>query len=173
MSRNHERAYRLLAERVQLGAAARRALYATFAALIGSGTWWLGIHYAVSLFATSADDLSRVAQESLALKVHGATAFVALLALGAMLAHHARRGWALKRNRISGSTLVAAFALLIATGYALYYLVSDTTHAPVSLAHWVLGLMLVPLLIGHIVLGRRSRGTGLDSGFEPRHAGPG
>jgi hypothetical protein len=29
---------------------------------------------------------------------------------------------------------------------------------------------LVPLLIGHIVLGRRSRGTGLDSGFEPRPA---
>jgi hypothetical protein len=171
MSRTHERAYRLLAERMQLGATAWRMLYATFAALIGSGAWWLGIHYAASLFATSADDLSRVARESLALKVHGATAFVALLALGAMLTHHAPRGWVLRRNRVSGSTLVAAFTLLIVTGYALYYLVSDTTHAPVSVVHWVLGLALAPLLIGHIVLGRRSRGTGLDGGFEPRHAG--
>jgi hypothetical protein len=165
MSRTHERAYRLLAERMQLGVSARRVLYTTFAALIGSGAWWLGVHYAARLFATSDDDLSRVAQESVALKVHGATAFVALLALGAMLAHHARRGWVLKRNRMSGSTLIAAFALLIVTGYALYYLVSDTTHAPVSVTHWVLGLALVPLLVGHIILGRRSRGTGLDSGF--------
>jgi hypothetical protein len=169
MSRTHERVYRLLAERVRLGTSARRALYATMTALIGSGVWWLCIHYVGNVFAVKSDDLHRLAQEAQALKVHGATAFVALLALGAMGAHHARRGWALKRNRVSGSVVVAEFTLLIITGYALYYLVSDDTHAPVSVLHWALGLALAPMLIAHIVVGRRGRGSALDVGFEPRH----
>jgi hypothetical protein len=64
--------------------------------------------------------------------------------------------------------VAAGFALLIATGYALYYLVSDDTHPPVSMLHWALGLALAPILIAHIVVGRRSRGRVLDVGFEPR-----
>ena len=157
MSRTHERAYHLLAERVQLSVPARRALYATLVALIGSGAWWLGAHFAATLFGSVADDLRRLARESLALKVHGAAAFVTLLALGAMAAHHVRRGWALDRNRGSGSFVLACFAVLILTGYALYYLVGDDTRASISLAHWVLGLALAPALVIHVILGRRSR----------------
>jgi hypothetical protein len=167
MSRAHERAYRLLAERVRLGTSARRALYATIAALIGSGVWWLGVHYAATLFAVTSDDFSRLAQEALALKVHGGTAFATLFALGAMSVYHVRRGWALKRNRVMGSVLVAEFALLVATGYALYYLVGDSTHGTVSVLHWALGLALAPMLIVHIVNGRRSRGPAFDVGAEP------
>lgn len=169
MSRAHERVYRLLAERMRLGTSARRALYATMIALIGSGVWWLGVHYRSDIFGSRTDDLSRLAQEALVLKVHGATALVALFALGAMSAHHVRRGWDLKRNRVAGSVVIAEFTLLIATGYALYYLVSDDTHAPVSVLHWALGLALAPMLIAHIVAGRRSRGPALDVGFEQRH----
>ena len=61
MSRAHERAYSLLAERVRLGAPARRALYATIAALTGSGVWWLGVHYVANVFAGRSDDFSRLA----------------------------------------------------------------------------------------------------------------
>jgi hypothetical protein len=159
MCRAHERAYRLLAERVRLGDSARRALYATIAALIGSGVWWIGVHYAASISAGKSDEFSRLAREALALKVHGATAFATLFALGAVSAHHVRRGWALNRNRLMGSLLIALLALLIVSGYALYYLVSDDTHASVSVLHWVLGLALAPLLIVHVVTGRRSRGA--------------
>jgi hypothetical protein len=175
MSRAHERAYRLLAERMRLGTSARRALYATIAALIGSGVWWLGVHYAPNVFAGTSDDFARLAQEALALKVHGATAFATLFALGAMSAYHVRRGWALKRNRVMGSLVIAAFTLLSAGGYALYYLVSDSTHAPVSVLHWVVGLALAPILILHIVTGRRTRGRMLDAGAEhhPRRTGTG
>ncbi len=160
MSRTHERTYRVLAERVRLGAPARRALYATVAALVGSGVWWLCVHYAGNVFA-AADDLYRLTQEALALKVHGATAFAAMLALGAMSAHHVPRGWRLKRNRVTGSVISAEFALLIVTGYALYYLVSDDTHAPVSVLHWALGLALAPTLIVHMGY---SRSGPLDPG---------
>jgi hypothetical protein len=159
MSRAHERAYALLAERLQLGSTARRALYATIAALTGSGIWWIGVHFGANLFAASSDQFSLLASEALALKVHGAAAFVTLFALGTMSAYHVRRGWVLKRNRLSGSLFVAAFILLTVSGYALYYLVSDDTHAPVSTLHWAAGLALVPILIGHIVAGRRGRGA--------------
>ena len=157
MSRAHERAYHLLAERVRLGLSARRALYATIAATVLSGAWWLWIHFASTLFASRNDDLQRFAREAVALKVHGATAFAILLALGAMGAYHVRRGWGIGRNRGSGSMVVALCAILVVSGYALYYLVSEDNRTAVSVLHWALGLALVPLLIVHIALGRRSR----------------
>ncbi len=157
MSRSHERAYDLLAERVRLGVPARRALYAVIAALVLSGLWWLSVHFAHALFDAHEDDLKRLAREALALKVHGAMAFGILLTLGAMGAYHVRRGWGLRRNRASGSLVVAACTVLVATGYALYYLVTDDSRTPVSIAHWGLGLAFAPLLIVHIARGRRSR----------------
>jgi hypothetical protein len=36
-------------------------------------------------------------------------------------------------------------------------LVDDVTRPPVSVLHWIAGLLLVPLTLLHIVLGRRSR----------------
>ena len=157
MSRAHERAYNLLAERVRLGTSARRALYAVIAALVLSGLWWLGVHFANAVFGASENDLQRLAREATALKVHGASAFGILLALGAMGAYHVRRGWGLGRNRTSGSFVVAVCAVLVVTGYALYYLVTDDSRTPISILHWGLGLAFVPLFIVHIALGRRSR----------------
>jgi hypothetical protein len=157
LSRSHERAYELLAERVKLGTASRRALYLVIAVLVASGLWWLGIHYVDAFTPSSASELDRIGREALALKVHGAAVMAALLALGSMGAAHARQGWILKRNRASGSLMIGAFALLILTGYALYYIVDDLTRPPVSVAHWLIGLVLAPLLIVHIALGRRGR----------------
>jgi hypothetical protein len=158
MSRAHERAYRLLAERVQLRAPARYALYAMLTALIASGAWWLIVHYGAGVFPALSDDLVRAGQEGVALKVHGAAAMLALIALGAMLFQHAPRGWVLARNRGSGALVVASLALLALTGYALYYLVTDAVHSAMSVAHWLTGLLLAPLVVVHIVRGRRSRG---------------
>jgi hypothetical protein len=172
MSRAHERAYRLLAERVRLATSARRALYATIAALIGSGIWWLWVHYAAFAFGGSADDLQRLAREGWALKVHGATGFAILFALGAMSAYHVRRGWELRRNRVSGSVVIALFTVLTATGYVLYYLVNDDTHAVVSLLHWGVGLVLAPTLIVHIVAGRRARRNAPEGSLDPRQRRP-
>jgi hypothetical protein len=157
MSRAHDRAYRLLAERMRLADPARWALYGVFAVLIASGAWWLAVHYEGQLIPTWNDELRRLALEAWSMRVHGAAALVTLVCVGAMLTNHARRGWTLARNRGSGATVIAAFLVLTLTGYALYYLVSDVSRPPVSMVHWGLGLALVPLLALHIVLGRRSR----------------
>ena len=137
---------------MRLKAPARFALYVTIAALVASGLGWLCAHY-----AGSGDDLRRLAIEAWMLKLHGAAAFATLIAVGAMSAHHARRGWLLARNRASGTLVIAILAALIVTGYALYFVVTDLTREPVSIAHWVVGLALGPLLIAHVTLGRRGR----------------
>jgi len=157
MSRSHERAFHLLAERIRLSAAARRSFYALLAVLAGSGVFWLLAHYEGELVPEWQNELRRLVLEAWAMKVHGAAAFVMLVATGAMLTHHMRRGWTLARNRASGASVIGSLALLTLTGYALYYVVADATRPPVSVAHWFVGLALAPLLVVHIVAGRRSR----------------
>jgi cation transport ATPase len=134
---------------VRLRTGGRCSLGVTLFALVGSGLAWLGAHYA------RADDLARIAQEALAMKVHGAAAMAMLVALGAMAAAHARPAWRARRNRTTGIAVVVAFAFLAATGYALYYLVSDETRPPVSLLHWTVGIALAAMLPVHVALGRR------------------
>lgn len=142
---------------MRLAGWARRSLYALVALLVASGAWWIAVHYEGEIVPAWENELRRVALEAYAMKVHGAAAFATLVAVGAMLTNHVRRGLLLARNRTSGISLLAALGVLTLTGYALYYLVSDATRPPVSLVHWVLGLALAPLLVVHIVAGRRTR----------------
>jgi len=159
MSRDHDRAFRLLVERMRLPAWARSGLYGLLASLVASGAWWLAVHYEGALVPAWENELRRVALEAFAMKMHGAAAFGALIAVGAMLTNHVRRGLLLARNRASGIGVLVSFGVLTLTGYALYYLVSDTSRPPVSVIHWALGLALGPLMIVHIVAGRRTRRT--------------
>ncbi|HEY3179501.1 MAG TPA: hypothetical protein VGL25_11530 [Casimicrobiaceae bacterium] len=148
------------AERMRLRRPARWSLYVTMIVLIGSGVGWLVVHYG----AVSVDDLRRLAVEALMLKMHGAAAFAVLIAIGAMFAHHVRRGWALSRNRVSGTIVIAALVALVVTGYALYYLVNDANRASISIAHWAVGIALAPLFVAHVIMGRRLRE------WRPRHS---
>jgi hypothetical protein len=152
---------------LRLRTPARVALAATIAALVASGIGWLGAHYAPNV-----DDLLRLAIEAWMLKLHGAAAFAMLFAVGAMSAHHVRRGWLLARNRGSGIVVIAIVAILIATGYALYYVVTDATRPSISIVHWIAGLALAPILIVHLTIGRRAiaRGNGHRSRIKRKAA---
>jgi hypothetical protein len=135
----------------------RRALYVVLALLVASGAWWLAVHYEGELVPEWGNELRRATLEAWAMKIHGAAAFVTLVAVGAMLTNHVRRGLLLARNRVSGVGVLASFLVLTLTGYALYYVVADTLRPPVSLLHWIVGLALAPLVVVHVVAGRRTR----------------
>lgn len=132
-----------------------RLVYAATAALVLSGGLWLLLHY----FLRGEGEFGPMPNplEHLMLAVHGAAAMIGLFVLGSLLPVHLLRGWQQRRNLLSGLSLLAVQAVLILSGYALYYASGDDFRAATSLVHWVIGLGLSGLLVWHIVMGRRGR----------------
>lgn len=150
------------ARRLQSIASARmpywqlRLIYGATVLLAGSGALWLLLHY----FAQREGDFGPSPHpiEHPMLALHGAAAMLFLFVLGSLLPVHVLRGLALQRNLVSGYMLAAINALLIATGYGLYYASGDALREIVGLSHWIPGLAMSGLLVIHIVIGRRRRG---------------
>ena len=92
------------------------------------------------------------------LMVHGGTAILALLLLGALIPLHILRAWRARKNLVSGSLMATFNAILIATAFALYYLCSETLRPWISWTHIVAGLALALRLPVHIWLRRRQTG---------------
>jgi len=154
VSKSHQRAIELLAERTALGPWHRRWLYAALAFAWVTGALWVFAHFALT---AGVDGEPRHPLEAWALKLHGAAAFGFLVALGSMFAQHIPRAWYLKRNVASGVCALLVAAFLVVTGYALYYFALDDAHARVSTLHWSVGLGAIALFWLHIAIGRRKR----------------
>lgn len=115
---------------------------------IGLGVWltgvvWLAFHYFLRTqteFGPAENPLTHWW-----LAAHGLFAFAALWLLGLLWGQHIAGAWQTGRHRKSGSLLLALSALLIASGYLLYYAGGDGTRSLVSIIHWATGLA-VPLL---------------------------
>lgn len=90
------------------------------------------------------------------LQIHGACAFLMMMAYGALLANHAPSGWRLKRLRGWGLTLVSVIVLQIVTAYSLYYLANEQLREWLANAHTLLGLSMPFLLFGHIKAGKKN-----------------
>lgn len=132
-----------------------RLVYAATAMLVLSGGLWLLLHY----FLRGEGEFGPMPNplEHPMLAVHGAAAMIGLFVLGSLLPVHLLRGWQQRRNLLSGLSLLAVQAVLILSGYALYYASGDDFRAAISLLHWLLGLGVTALLVWHIVMGRRGR----------------
>jgi predicted transporter len=127
--------------------------YATLAALFATGAIWL---VADQLKASENEELWQAIAANM-LMIHGITAMVALMLLGAMIPMHIQRSWRAGKNRISGAAMVAANAALVTTACGLYYAGSDLLRTFVADAHIAVGLGLPALVVTHIILGRRAR----------------
>jgi hypothetical protein len=129
----------------------RYAIYAVFTVLALTGAGWLVADWRKDL---SSDEIW---QQSIAylLMIHGGTAMVALLLLGALVPVHLMRAWRSRKNRISGSVMVTFNAILILTAFGLYYLGSETLRPWMSWIHLAAGFALALLFPFHIYLGRR------------------
>jgi uncharacterized membrane protein YbjE (DUF340 family) len=129
----------------------RWMLYAAFAVLFLTGAGWL--------LADEMKESGEGWQSAAAwlLMTHGGAAMAALLVLGALVPVHVRRGWLARRNRTSGTIMVACNAAFILTAFGLYYLGSESLRPWASRLHIAVGLLVPILFVLHILLGRSSR----------------
>ncbi len=131
----------------------RLTLYGVALGLWASGAIWLIFHYFImqeTEFGPSPHPL-----EHWFLSLHGLFAFASLGMFGFLWGAHIVGGWKSARRRISGSLLFAALALLVLSGYLLYYPPSDESLPIVAIMHWVLGLAAVLPFLGHRFLFER------------------
>ena len=149
---------------IRLGSTHRAWLFGTFATAFVTGLAWWGLH---RWFQVNGEfGPAPHPAEHWLIRLHGAAAMLTLILLGSLLTQHMRRAWLARRNRRSGTLLLALNALLALTGYALYYSGGESLRAFASNAHLVLGLALPALLILHIAFGRRTRAE-IDDDLRP------
>jgi hypothetical protein len=122
-------------------------LHGVAAALFVTGVLWLVFHHYVRVAGEFGDEPHTL--EPWWLKLHGAAAMGFLVLFGTVLRGHIPIGWRARRNRTSGSGLVGLNVVLIATGWALYYVAGETARPIVSAIHWGLGLGLPFILLVH------------------------
>jgi hypothetical protein len=128
--------------------------YAVFATLTATGAVWL----IADLLKDPEGELWQTIAADM-LMLHGMTAMIALILIGAMIPLHIQRSWRAGKNRTTGAVMIGTNAVLIATAWGLYYAGSDLLRTFVADVHIAVGLALPALVIVHVVLGRRSRMT--------------
>ncbi|HYM29363.1 MAG TPA: hypothetical protein VET66_14530 [Steroidobacteraceae bacterium] len=124
----------------------RLAVYALFGLLWGSGVLWLVLHFG---FAQQGPfgALPNPWEPAL-MRVHGLLAVGAVFLLGWIGGGHVLARWHSGRNRRSGLVLASSGALLIASGYALYYS-TGVLHDIASATHEWLGVAVVSVALAH------------------------
>lgn len=132
----------------------RVAVQTVLFCLWASGAAWLPLHYFLTVktrFGTAPNPI-----EPWMLKAHGAFAFAALWTGGLLWGMHIVGGWRSGRRRWSGIAVSAAGALLIGTGWLLYYAGDEDLRAITSVAHWGIGLISPVAFLLHRFARKRS-----------------
>lgn len=118
-----------------------------------SGAGWLLLHYFGQVqgeFGVETNPL-----EPWFLRLHGLVLIPALLGFGGLFIVHMPKGWKDESQRVAGVTLTSLVAVLILTGYMLYYVGGEWLRDWTSLIHWALGLGVPGIFIWHY-LGRKN-----------------
>lgn len=120
-----------------------------------TGAMWLGLHY----LGQGAQEFASQARpaEAWMLRIHGLVVVPALLACGGLLIAHIPLGWVQRRQRALGVILTSALAVLIGTGYLLYYVGDEELRDMAAMVHWIAGLALPGSFFLHYVRGQRLR----------------
>lgn len=126
------------ATKVALKTWQRRLLYLSTSLLWLSGALWLYYKY----FGQVQGDYGVQAHpaQPILLEIHGAFAMAFLVVIGSLLVDHVPLGWRRKKHRPSGIGLLSTAAILILTGWGLYYAGSKSLRGWTSIVHWSLGL---------------------------------
>jgi hypothetical protein len=133
----------------------RRAIYAVGLLLLTSGLAWLLAHYFLRVQGEFGETVHPL--EHWSMQLHGGAAMLGWFFVGSLLNNHMRRAYHARRNLVTGWLMISVLAWLALSAFGLYYLAGETSRPLWSAAHWLLGLVIAPLLVLHIKLGRRSR----------------
>ena len=123
----------------------RQGLALLAALLVISGAGWLALHYSLG---AGNGELPHPAEPWL-MRLHGAAAFAALFAAGVMSGHHIPAAWRQaqrprhRTQRRSGLLICTSAALVVLSGYALYYLVPEALRPALGWGHAGAGMLLV------------------------------
>lgn len=131
------------APRVRLSGWHQALVFTVLAALLATGIIWL-----VFQFITAPELMGAHPAQVWSLRVHGGLAMVMGVVAGTLMPRHVATAWRLRRNRLSGSAMLALLLLLAVTGWLLYYAGPEWRDAA-SWAHWVIGLVLPVALAVH------------------------
>ena len=132
--------------RAQMGGALRAAILAAAALLWVSGVLWLVLHYAFA--QTGPFGPLPNPWEAAVMRVHGVLAVGGVFLLGWIVAGHVTTRWPSGRHRLSGVTLGASAAVLVLSGYALYYTMGSP-HEAAALVHEGLGVCALLAGLAH------------------------
>lgn len=138
---------------IQLSPRHKRWFYTVSMTLFLSGAVWVLFGWLAERNETRVDFFRML--KPWMLKLHGAAAMAFLVAIGILIPTHLKRAWRARRNRINGTFIVTLLALLILTGYGLYYFGDDHWRSAASWIHLILGFAAPILLAWHIWHGRR------------------
>lgn len=129
------------------------AVYVSAAVLLLTGVAWLILDTWVRTEGEFGPE--QAPAEHWMLIAHAVGAYAFLVALGTILPVHIPLGWRQRRNQVSGVSVLTLCAILSLTALGLYYVGEDIARSWASLVHWVVGLAAVPILLIHVMRGRR------------------
>jgi hypothetical protein len=139
---------------IKLSRLHQRVLYGSFTALYVSGVAWY-VLYAGRVSLLYDNGGLQLPVGPLLLQIHGAAAMLVMLVLGSLMPQHVKWAWKSRMNRSTGGLMLSTQALLVVTGYALYYAGGEELRAFASQLHFLIGVCFPLLLAWHIVEGRR------------------
>jgi hypothetical protein len=119
-----------------------------------SGAAWLLLHYYGQVEGEFGPETNPL--EPWLLRLHGFALIPALLGFGGLFVVHMPKGWKNRYQRNLGVALTALMAMLILTGYLLYYVGDDAVRSWSSIIHWAIGLAAPIIFIWHY-LGHKPR----------------
>ncbi|MCB2057147.1 MAG: hypothetical protein H6916_04160 [Novosphingobium sp.] len=128
--------------------------------LSGSGLWlsgagWLLLHYYGQKAGEYGPEMNPA--EPWMMTAHGLFLIPVLLGIGSMFVAHIPKGWSHVRQRVAGIALCAVLAVLVGSGYLLYYAGDEALRDWTGLIHWVIGLALPGIFLWHYISGLYER----------------
>ena len=142
--------------RLHLSRRAKLLVYGVLGLTWGSGVLWLIFHYFFPRhgeFGVEANAL-----EHPLIMLHGAAAFAALWLAGWLWSTHIQPWLNGPSWRSSGIVLMLLGAVLIASGYLLYYASGEELRRWIAVLHWSIGLLLAVPAVVHALRSKRYRG---------------